>query len=181
VYAILIDGSFTFIEYNITGSTQKKRAYVASSALTGTGSKIIKDPITKSSNFTKTDHYDYPVAIGTAVYAMCDGTFHFSYYWDTKNGSKAYVSLGRGTKLIPDSGWQTADGRKPVYMEYGHLSNLNGYTTPTLTENTYPSSWTSTTQEIVLADKKVTCGDLIGYSGNSGNANGVHFHVQLMY
>jgi hypothetical protein len=33
VYAILTDGTFTFIEYNITGSSQKKRAYVTSSTL----------------------------------------------------------------------------------------------------------------------------------------------------
>jgi surface antigen len=35
VYAILIDGSFTFIEYNITGSTQKKRAYVSTQVAFG--------------------------------------------------------------------------------------------------------------------------------------------------
>jgi surface antigen len=33
VSALTTDGSFTFIEYSITGTSQKKRAYVASSAL----------------------------------------------------------------------------------------------------------------------------------------------------
>ena len=117
---------------------------------------------------------------------MCDGTFKFAYVWGKKTSTSpnSYLSLGRGTRLTPDTGWKTADGRTLTYIEYGHLSSLNGYVTPDYVERSQGSaSGTNYSQEeVVLAVKRVKCGDLIGYSGNSGNTygtNGEHLHIQL--
>ena len=143
----------------------------------------MKDPINKNNNFTGGNHVDYAVSTGTPVYAMCDGTFRFAYIWGkhTQTSADSYLSLGRGTRLTPASGWKTADSRTPSYIEYGHLSSLNGYSTPNYVENCPNSSSGNNYSEntVVLANKAVKCGDLIGYSGNSGNSTGPHLHIQF--
>ncbi len=180
-----VSGSYTFIEYSISGG-QKKRAYIDTLKLGSTSSNIIKDAINPSVNYTLGDHYDYPIATGTPVYAMCDGTFRFAYVWGKKyeTSANSYLSLGRGTRLTPNSGWKTADGRTPSYIEYGHLSSLSGYSTPSYVERCQGSESGTNYLEntVVLANKAVKCGDLIGYSGNSGNTYGTtgeHLHIQF--
>ncbi|GMQ59202.1 hypothetical protein AN1V17_35990 [Vallitalea sediminicola] len=177
---------YAYIEYNT--SSGRKRAWVYANNL-GTSKppvKIMKDPISPSLNYTYPNHKDYPVGKGTPVYAMCDGTFKFGYYWGKlkEDSSYSYISLGRGFRLTPDSGWQTADGRKASYIEYGHLSKLNGYSTPDYVERCPNSTYSNCVEANVktLATKHVQCGELIGYSGNSGNtlgANGLHLHIRL--
>jgi murein DD-endopeptidase MepM/ murein hydrolase activator NlpD len=137
-------------------------------------------------NFTGNNHEDYAKPLGTPVYAMCDGIFHFAYTWVKKyqDSPNSYLSLGRGIGLTPNSGWKTADGRTPSYIQYGHLSKLNGYSTPSYVERCEKSeSGSNYSQNTVsLEDKAVKCGDLIGYIGNSGNtygSTGIHLHILL--
>jgi len=188
IYIGQMFNSYAFIEYAISGTSQKKRAYFCAGYLSTApvSDLVMKDPINKSNNFTGGDHVDYAVAIGTPVYAMCDGTFRSAYIWGKKYQSSAdsYLSLGRGTRLTPDSGWKTADGRTPSYIEYGHLSSLSSYSTPNYVERCQGSESGTNYYEstVVLANKAVKCGDLIGYSGNSGNTYGTtgeHLHIQL--
>lgn len=182
------EGDYVLIEYAVSGG-KKKRAYIHGNSLgtsAPTTDKIMIDPISKEifAGFNKPDeHSDYPVPTGTPVYAMCDGTFYFGYSWGkyTSTSPISYLSLGRGYRLIPDSGWKTSDGITANYIEYGHLSALDGYPTPNYVEQC-PGSTHSNCYQITtttLAQVHVTCGDLIGYSGNSGNSYGPHFHIQF--
>lgn len=76
------------------------------------------------------------------------------------------------------------------FIEYGHLSALNGYATPNyvdLCNNAKGCSWADCVEKhtVNLETKHVKCGDLIGYSGNTGNCistiggQGYHLHVQF--
>ncbi len=181
------ENNYALIQY--TAGSKKKRAWIKADYL-GTAPislKIIADPISPTKNFVDSDgHKDYAVPKGTKVYAMCDGTFHFSYTWGKKNATSdnSYLSLGRGQKLVPEPGWKTVSGKSISHIEYGHLSKLNGYSTPNYIERCKNSEHgTNYSQETVnLGSKSVKCGDLIGYSGNSGNTygnTGQHLHVKL--
>lgn len=182
---------YAFVEYDVTGTSQKKRgwAYANNFMLSPPVSKIFKNPIYTNQNFTDTSHKDYAVVKGTPVYAMCDGTFNAAYWLGKTNhtgSATVYVSLGIGGHLVPASGWKASDGRTSSSIEYGHLSSLVGYSCPSFaqyTESTFPSSSTGGTAYSItktnLGSKTVKCGDLIGYSGKTGNADGAHLHIQL--
>ena len=86
IYIGQMFNSYAFIEYAISGSSQKKRAYFYAGYLSTAPvtDQIMKDPINKNNNFTGGNHTDYAVSIGTPVYAMCDGTFRFAYHYGKK-------------------------------------------------------------------------------------------------
>jgi hypothetical protein len=87
------DGSYSLIEYSVSGGL-KRRAWIATQYLSTSpiASKTMKDPINKTSNYTRSSHADIAVAVGTAVYAMCDGTFQFRYYWGKVTSSSSNMT-----------------------------------------------------------------------------------------
>ena len=188
------ENDYVLIEYSVSGG-QKKRAWIYGNFLSTAPiqAKIMKDPIEPNKNFVDSDgdgHVDFPVGSGTPVYAMCDGTFIFGYSYGryTASSPVTYLSLGRGYRLIPDAGWKTAAGATAGHIEYGHLSKLNGYTTPNYPErcnngNGCPYNECYDLDTIQIATKQVKCGELIGYSGCSGNTKGTtgnHLHIKLV-
>lgn len=189
------ENDYVLIEYHVDGN-KKKRAWIHGNGLSvaaPTRDKTMKHPLYPTQNFVNArgdGHEDYAVPKGTPVYAMCDGTFIFGYYWGKvySNSPDSYISLGRGYKLVPDAGWKTLAGKTATAIEYGHLSELVGYDTPHYVErcnNGQGCSYNSCYEKHVvkLATKHVSCGELIGYSGNSGNslgATGNHLHIRLV-
>lgn len=102
------------------------------------------------------DHfaYDYPMPIGTPLYAVQDGVI-----LDCNAG---VPNNPRGVKRKPSNwillGFTHVDGKKATAY-YQHLSpNLK-----------------------VVKDQKVKAGQLIGYSGNSGWSSGPHLHIATGY
>lgn len=94
------------------------------------------------------------------------------------------VYYGPSTSTYPSVGSVSPNESVTVIWKEGtwvHLSSLNGYSTPNYVENCYPSSLGSNYSEqlVVLENRAVRCGDLIGYSGNSGNSTGPHLHIKL--
>ncbi len=181
--------SYAFVEYDVTGTSQKKRAYfyenyLSTSPVTS-DDKYFKDAITPLEYFTQSDHHDYPVVTGTPVYAMCDGTFEFAYWYGRQTSSSAlsFISLGIGGNLTPDTGWSAKDGRTASKIQYGHMDSLVGYTIPTNYErNSFPSSYDDCYEhhKTVLGTRAVVCGELIGYSDDTGNSKGAHLHIELV-
>jgi len=96
---------------------------------------------------------DFRAAVGTPVYAAADGTVETAYHWNGRRTQGDTNSYGNMVKL------RHADYRGGrLETLYAHLSKL-----------------------CVAQGETVYEGQLIGYSGDTGNCYGAHLHFEVRY
>lgn len=99
---------------------------------------------------------DCAIKSGTAVYAMVPGKVvhsgtHLSGGWANRGWGYAF-----GIHVIVDND-KFADGDPGLWAGYCHLSSVK-----------------------VKLGQRVKAGQLLGYTGNTGNSTGPHLHVQIL-
>ena len=120
-------------------------------------------------------YHDAPVATGTPIYAGMDGTVT---YYQYVCGSTLY---GYGNLAI----LMASDG---TYIRYAHLSRFAGGF-KTIYTNTCPKKGNTqpcpsnecdvNITTVKIGSRQVVKGEIIGYSGDTGNSTGPHLHVEI--
>lgn len=123
----------------------------------------IGDEIISHTPFTYSGHnvcaVDINVARGTPIYAMATGVV--SYCTDGAEEGDPNINGGAGNYIqlqIPSSNWGNGTTGQTLYIRYLHLQK-DGVK--------------------VEINQTVHKGELIGYSGNTGDSTGPHLHIDL--
>ena len=120
--------------------------------------------------------HDLNIKEGTSIYAAFDGTIEYIQY--TCYG--ILYSYGNQARLT--------DPKTGTYVLYGHLSKFIGaenQVTKTCHEEygknagCGASDCPATIKKTKILSKQVQKGELIGYTGNTGNSDGPHLHVEI--
>ena len=131
----------------------------------------LKGAVTRTSQSAKTNGYycDFKAAKGTPVYAPADGTVNY----------KQTICKGQ---LVSYGNWVDFTSSDGVYrVKMGHLSSFVGVSSSVTSKPTWRISASKVEGEYstVVLSKKVKKGELIGYSGETGNAHGAHIHLEV--
>lgn len=131
----------------------------------------LKGKITRSSSVKTKGYYcDYKAAEKTPVYAPADGTVIFNQSYAVKY--KKLASYGNNIMFTSSD--------KKYTVRCAHLSSFKDVKLKYKSSLPYKcgaDKYTCKTDKI--GERKVKKGDLIGYTGKTGNASGFHIHIEV--
>lgn len=139
----------------------------------------LKGKITRSSSVKTEGYYcDYVAAEKTPVYAPADGTVEFIQSVATKYKNRKLQTL----KLASYGNYiKFTSTDKKYTVKCAHLSSFKGATLAYKLSHRYPCGVSDgyKCEPKSRGKVKVKKGDLIGYTGKTGNASGPHIHIEV--
>lgn len=168
-------GNAYYVRYPVSNGTKDRwvSKSIFSSQPVNQGLRFpIKGAIVRSSKLKTAGYYcDYRAGEGTPLYAPANGRVEFRQSYSPKQGKLS--SYGNSIRFT------SSDGKYSVIC--AHLSSFNNVQTRISSSLKYPCGEKdykdSTT--ISLGSRNVNQGDLLGYTGKTGNASDPHVHIEV--